>query len=158
MENTDETQADVEWNNDPFLEGCSAILGEQNIVQDGVIFIEDKMTWLNFDNAEDQTSTSDEEFEWNDDSGVVSKDTKHMGKKSNKKNKNVVVEDDDDRSRFSQLSTTMLQPEDALPQISHLALNNDECSSAIAIDVSRKKRNEKKPKQSNQIEDKDTTI
>jgi hypothetical protein len=99
------------------LEGCSAILGEQNIVQDGVIFIEDKMTSLDFDNAEDQTSTPDEEFEWNDDSGVVSKDTKHM-KKSNKKNKNVVVEDDDDRSNFSQLFTTMLQPEDALAQIS----------------------------------------
>ncbi len=59
----------------------------------------------------------------------------------NKKNKNVVVEDDDDRSRFSQLSTTMLQPEDALAQISRLpSLNNDECSSAIAIDVSRKKK------------------
>ncbi len=36
------------------------------------------------------------------------------------------------------------------------SLNSDECSSAIAIDVSRKKRNKKKPKQSNQIEDKDT--
>jgi hypothetical protein len=45
-----------------------------------VIFIEDKMTSLDFDNAEDQTSTPDEEFEWNDDSGVVSKDTKHMKK------------------------------------------------------------------------------
>ncbi len=63
MENTDETQGNVEWNNDPFLEGCSAILGEQNIAQDGVIFIEDKMTSLDFDNAEDQTSTPDEEFE-----------------------------------------------------------------------------------------------
>ena len=53
----------------------------------------------------------------------------------------------------------MLQPEDALPQIFQLpSLNSDECSSAIAIDVSRKKRNEKKPKQSNQIKDKDTTI
>ncbi len=80
MENTDETQGDVEQNNDSFLEGCSAILGEQNIVQDGVIFIEDKMTLLDFDNAEDQTSTLDEEFEWNNDSGVVSKDTKHMKK------------------------------------------------------------------------------
>ncbi len=38
------------------------------------------MTSLDFDNAEDQTSTPDEEFEWNDDSGVVSKDTKHMKK------------------------------------------------------------------------------
>jgi hypothetical protein len=78
MKNTDETQDDVEQNNDSFLEGCSVILGEQNILQDGVILIEDKMTSLDFDNAEDQISTSDEEFEWNDDSGVVSKDTKHM--------------------------------------------------------------------------------
>jgi hypothetical protein len=39
MENTDETQGDVEQNNDSFLEGCSVILGEQNIVQDGVIFM-----------------------------------------------------------------------------------------------------------------------
>ncbi len=53
----------------------------------------------------------------------------------------------------------MLQPEDALPQISRLpSLNSDECSSAIVIDVSRKKKKQKKPKQSNQIEDKDTTI
>ncbi len=80
MENTDETQGDVEQNNDPFLEGCSAIPGEQNIVQDGVIFIEDKMTSLDFDNAEDKTSTPDEEFEWNDNSGVVSKDAKHIKK------------------------------------------------------------------------------
>jgi hypothetical protein len=87
MENTDETQGDVEQNNDSFLEGCSAILGEQNIVQDGVIFIEDKMTLLDFDNAEDQTSTHDEEFEWNDDSGVVSKDTKHMKKIEQEKQK-----------------------------------------------------------------------
>ncbi len=65
----------------------------------------------------------------------------------NKKNKNVVVEDDDDRSCFSQLSTTMLQPEDVLPQISQLpSLNSDECSSAIAIDVSRKKKKRKKTK------------
>jgi hypothetical protein len=34
MENTDESQGDVEQNNDSFLEGCSVILGEQNIVHD----------------------------------------------------------------------------------------------------------------------------
>ncbi len=56
MENTDETRGDVEQNNDSFLEGCSTILGEQNIVQDGVIFIEDKMTLLDFDNAEENGS------------------------------------------------------------------------------------------------------
>jgi hypothetical protein len=38
--------------------------------------------------------------------------------KKNKMNKNVVVEDDDDRSCFSQLSTTMPQPEAELPHIS----------------------------------------
>jgi hypothetical protein len=80
MENTDETQGDDEQNNSSFLKGGSVILGEQNIVQDGVIFIEYKLTLLDFDNAEDQTSTSDEEFEWNDDSGVVSKDAKQMKK------------------------------------------------------------------------------
>ncbi len=82
-----------------------------------------------------------------------------MKKKSNKKNKNVAVEDDVDRSCFSQLSTTMLQPEDALAQISQFpSLNIDECFPAIAIDVSRKKKKRQKPKQSNQIKDKDTTI
>ena len=91
MENTDETQGDEEQNNDSFLEGCSVILGEQNIVQDGVIFIEDKMTLLNFDNAEDQTSTPDEEFEWNDDSGVVSKDMKHMKKNRTRRTKMLLL-------------------------------------------------------------------
>ncbi len=45
-----------------------------NIVTDGVLFIEDKLTSLDFDNAENQASPSDEEFELNDDSAVVSKD------------------------------------------------------------------------------------
>ncbi len=62
------------------MESGSVILEEQNIVQDGVIFIKDKLTLLDFDNAEDQTSTFDEEFEWNDDSGVVFKDAKCMKK------------------------------------------------------------------------------
>jgi hypothetical protein len=68
---------------------------------------------------------------------------KNTYKKSNKKNKNS-VEDDDDGSCFSQLSTIMPQPEAELPQISRLpSLNSDECSSAIAIDVSRKKKKKK---------------
>jgi hypothetical protein len=46
MENTEETQGDVEQNNASFLESGLVILGEQNIVQDGVIFIEDKLTSL----------------------------------------------------------------------------------------------------------------
>ncbi len=57
------------------------ILGEQNIVQDGVTFIQDKLTLVDFNNVEDQTSTSDE-FKWNDDSGVGSTDTKHIKKKT----------------------------------------------------------------------------
>jgi hypothetical protein len=76
----------------------------------------------------------------------------------------VFVEDDDDKmescesetSCFSQLSTTMPQPEAELPQTSQLSsLNSDECSSAIAIVLSKKK---KKKKKSDQIEDKDTSI
>ncbi len=67
------------------------ILEEQNIVQDGVIFIEDKMTSLDFDNAENQTSTSDGEFEWNDDSGVVSKDMKHMKKNHTRRTKMLLL-------------------------------------------------------------------
>ncbi len=54
-----------------------------DIVEDGVMLIQDNLTSLYFDNVEDLTSTS-EEFEWNDDSGVVSMDVKHMKKKSNK--------------------------------------------------------------------------
>jgi hypothetical protein len=57
------------------LEGGSVIPEEQNIVQDGVLFIEDKLTSLDFDNVEARTSLSDKEFEWNEDNGVVSKDT-----------------------------------------------------------------------------------
>jgi hypothetical protein len=91
MENTDETQGDVQQNNASFLEIGSVILVEQNIVQDGVIFIEDKLTSLDFDNAEDQTSTSDEEFEWNDDRVVVSKDAKHMKKSKQEENKMLLL-------------------------------------------------------------------
>ncbi len=45
-----------------------------NTETDGVLFIEDKLTSLEFDNAGNQTSPSDEEFEWNDDNAVVSND------------------------------------------------------------------------------------
>ncbi len=115
MENTDENQGDDEQNNTSFLEGDSVIPEEQIIVQDGILFIEDKLTSLDFDNAEDQASTSDEDI-----SGVVSKDAKHMKKQTNKTAKNVVVEDedDDDNGHFSQLSTAMLQSEAELPQVS----------------------------------------
>ena len=63
MENTDEIQGDDEQNNTSFLEGGSVICKEQSIVADGVLFIEDKLTSLEFDNAGNQTSPSDEEFE-----------------------------------------------------------------------------------------------
>jgi hypothetical protein len=59
MEDTDEIQGDDEQNNKSFFEGGSVICEEQNIVQDEVLFIEDKLTSLDFDNAEDQTSHSD---------------------------------------------------------------------------------------------------
>jgi hypothetical protein len=54
MEDTDKIQGDDEQNNTSCLEGGSVIPEEQNIVQDGVLFIEDKLTLLDFDNAEDQ--------------------------------------------------------------------------------------------------------
>ncbi len=46
------------------LEGSLVILGEQNIVQDGVTFIQDMLTLVDFNNDEDQMSNS-EEFKWN---------------------------------------------------------------------------------------------
>jgi hypothetical protein len=52
-----------------------------------VLFIEDKLTSLEFDNAENQASPSDEEFEWNDDNAVVSNDAKHMKNKQTKQPK-----------------------------------------------------------------------
>ncbi len=63
IENTDEIQGDDEQNNTSFSEGGSVICKEQKNVTDGVIFIEDKLTLLDFDNAENQPSPSDEEFE-----------------------------------------------------------------------------------------------
>jgi hypothetical protein len=66
-------------------------------------------------------------------------------KESNKKYKNVVVEDDDDRkescesdnSRFSIISSIKPQGEPELQKFCRLSsLNSEECSSATAIDVS----------------------
>jgi hypothetical protein len=70
-------QGGVKMNNATPLEGSSVILGEQNIVQDGVTFIQDMLTLVDFYNDEDQTSHS-EEFEWNDDGGGGSTDAKHI--------------------------------------------------------------------------------
>ncbi len=106
--------------------------------------IEDKLTSLDFDNVEAQTSLSDKEFEWNEDSGVDSKDTKHMKNHTNKITKNVVVDDqvDDDSSHFSQLSTTILQSEAESPHDSQLSsLNSHMEFSAIVIDGTRKRTN-----------------
>ncbi len=93
---------------------------------------------MDFNNDENQTSKLKEE-EWNDDSDCSCKDNsevenefpdssvkpnaKHI-KKSNKKYKNVVVEDDDDRSKscksenshFSQISSNEPQGEPELQQ------------------------------------------
>jgi hypothetical protein len=60
-------------NNATPMEGSSVIIGEQNIVQDGVTFIQDLLTIVDFNNDEDQTSNS-EEVSWNDDSGGGSTD------------------------------------------------------------------------------------
>ncbi len=49
------------------MEGSSVILGEQNIVHDGEIFIQDHLTTVDFNNDEDQTSKF-KDVEWNDDS------------------------------------------------------------------------------------------
>ncbi len=49
------------------------ILGEQNIVQDGVTFIQNLLTLVDFIHNEDQASNS-EEFKWNDDGGDGSTD------------------------------------------------------------------------------------
>jgi hypothetical protein len=72
-------QGGVEKNNATPLEGSSVILGEQNIVQDGVTFIQDLLTSVDINNDEDQASNS-EEFEWNDDGGGGSTDVKHIKK------------------------------------------------------------------------------
>jgi hypothetical protein len=143
------------------LEGGSVIPEEQFNVQDGVLFIEDKLTSLDFDNAEDQTTHSDKEIEWNEDSGVVSKDTKLMKNHTNKMTKNVVVDNqvDDNSSHFSQLSTTILQSEAESPHVSQLySLNSYMEFSAIVIDGTRKTNKQKNPNQSNQMENTDITI
>jgi hypothetical protein len=75
-----------------------------------------------FNNDEDQASKS-KKVEWNDDSDCgygddsevenefsdssVKPNAKHIKKKSNKKYKNVVVEDDDDRSKVASLKTVV---------------------------------------------------
>jgi hypothetical protein len=45
-------------NNATRLEDSSVIIGEQNIVQDGVTFIQDLLTTVDFKNDEDQASNS----------------------------------------------------------------------------------------------------
>jgi hypothetical protein len=115
------------------MEGSSVILGEQNIVHDGETFIQDQLTMVDFNNDEDQTSKS-KEVGWNDDSDCGYRDNSEVEnefsdssvkpsakyiKKSNQKYKNVVVEDDDDRSKscesenrhFSQISSSEPQGE-----------------------------------------------
>jgi hypothetical protein len=149
------------------MEGSSVILGEQNIVHDGEIFIQDQLTTVDFNNDEDQTSKL-KDVEWNDDSDCgygdnsevenefsdssVKPSTKHIKKKSNKKKKNVVDEDDDrskscksENSHFSQISSTEPQGEPELQQFWRLSsFNSEECSSATAIDVLIKKHKQTK--------------
>jgi hypothetical protein len=75
--------------------------------------------------------------------------------KKNKKFRIVAIENDDDRSEscesdnscFSQISSIEPQGEPELQQFSQLSsLNNEECSSATAIDVSIKKHKQTKTK------------
>jgi hypothetical protein len=151
------------------MEGSSVILGEQNIVHNGEIFIQDQLTTVDFNNDEDQTSKF-KDVEWNDDSDCgyednsevendfsdssVKPSAKHIKTKSNKKYKNVVDEDDDrskncksENSRFSQISSTEPQGEPELQQFWRLSsLNSEECSSTTAIDVSIKNTNKKNQK------------
>jgi hypothetical protein len=70
-------QGDVEMNNSTPMEGSSVIIGGQNIVQDGVTFIQDLLTMVDFNNDEDQASNSGE-VEWNDDGGGGSTDYSEM--------------------------------------------------------------------------------
>ena len=49
------------------MEGCSVILGEQNIVHNRETFIQDQLTTVDFNNDEDQTSKF-KDVEWNYDS------------------------------------------------------------------------------------------
>ncbi len=69
----------VEMNNATPLQGSSVILGEQNIIQDGVTFIQDLLTSVDFIHNENEASNS-EEFKWNDDGGGGSTDAKHIKK------------------------------------------------------------------------------
>jgi hypothetical protein len=55
------------------MEGSSVIIGEQNIVQDGVPFIQNLLTIVDFINDEDQASNF-EEVKWKDDGGGGSTD------------------------------------------------------------------------------------
>ncbi len=48
------------------MEGSSVFIGEQNIVQDGLTFIQDLLTTVDFTNDEDQASKS-EEVKWDND-------------------------------------------------------------------------------------------
>ncbi len=66
-------QSHVEMNNATPLEGSSVIIDKQNIVQDGVDFIQDLLTTVDFNNSEDQRSDS-EEVKWTDDGGGGSTD------------------------------------------------------------------------------------
>jgi hypothetical protein len=57
-------QGGVELNDATLMEGDLVIIGEQNIVQDGLTFMQDLLTAVDFNNDEDQASNS-EEVEWN---------------------------------------------------------------------------------------------
>jgi hypothetical protein len=59
-------QGSVEMNDATPMEGSSVIIGEWNIVQDGLTFVQDLLTMVAFTNDEDQASNS-EEVRWDND-------------------------------------------------------------------------------------------
>jgi hypothetical protein len=159
-------QGGVEMNDATPMEGSSVIIVEQNIVQDGVTFIQDLLTMVGSNNDEDQASNSEEvEFDndgiggstdYSEDKNDSSDSTiklsiKHI-KKLKKKFAVAVEEDVDDRSkgcesdnsRFSQTSFIEQQDEPELPQFSQSSsLNIEESSSGAVIDHFIKKHKKK---------------
>jgi hypothetical protein len=55
-------QGGVEMNDATPMEGGSVNIGEQNIVQDGLTFIQDLLTMVDFNNDENQASNFEEEW------------------------------------------------------------------------------------------------
>jgi hypothetical protein len=95
------------------MEGSSVIIGEQNILQDGLTFIQDLLTTVDFNDDEDQASNS-EEVKWDNDvfggftdysevkndssDSSIKLSAKHIKQNAKRKFTIAVDEDVDDRS------------------------------------------------------------